>query len=230
MSAELRLIDPPSLMWRVGRLDAPCQFSWMAPEDRSQPGQARSNRFDVLGGGVLYAATEQETCFAEVTARLRTSPRVKLLLEDDPERGAHMEPDTISAEWRRRRALVGLNVLDEMPFVDVDHPDTIATLNDVLTREFVALGYDKNPVELADLTGPDRALTQAVALWVHGQTNEEGRHLYSGIYYKSRVMGRACWAVFDYCKWEIITQDAIDRNHPALVSAARRWDLSIHGT
>lgn len=54
---------PPDVLLRVGRSRAPLRFSTISPVDATLP--KAGNRFDVPGGGVLYAATKAEACYAE---------------------------------------------------------------------------------------------------------------------------------------------------------------------
>ena len=56
MPAEPRLVDAPEILWRLERATTPLlRFSRICPADAERP---CGNRFDVPGGGVLYAATE----------------------------------------------------------------------------------------------------------------------------------------------------------------------------
>jgi len=79
------LLTPGSrTLYRVGRSDRPLASSQITVEDAAQ---ARAgNRFDVLGGGVLYLSTTAQGCYAETLARLRPTATMRALLKDeDPE-------------------------------------------------------------------------------------------------------------------------------------------------
>ncbi|WP_150463200.1 RES family NAD+ phosphorylase [Nesterenkonia ebinurensis] len=136
--AELQLVDVPRSLWRVGRLPDALNFSALGAEDAQNP--RGGNRFDVPGGGVLYAATDAEGAFAETLARFRPSPAMRALPR---ERDEHfMEPGAVPADWRTRRRLVEFSLSDPLPFVDVDHPETHTALITALNGDLAVLGHD----------------------------------------------------------------------------------------
>ncbi len=61
-------------LYRVGRSDRPLALSRITVEDAAQP--RAGNRFDVLGGGVLYLSTTARGCYAETLARLRPTATI----------------------------------------------------------------------------------------------------------------------------------------------------------
>lgn len=61
--------SPGGPLWRVGRATAPYAFSWITPEIDAR--DDAGNRFDVLGSGVLYAASTPRGAFNEVSQGFR---------------------------------------------------------------------------------------------------------------------------------------------------------------
>lgn len=106
-------------MWRIGRLPDPLSFSEIDPVDATI--KRAGNRFDIPGGGVLYAASTPNGAFAETLARYRPTARMRNLPFD---RNEHlMAVGAIPADWRTRRQLVEFELNDPLPFLDVDAPD-----------------------------------------------------------------------------------------------------------
>lgn len=93
---EPRMVAAPDTVWRVARLGKGTEFSQIDPVDALSLNAG--NRFDVVGGGVLYASTLLEGCYREVLARLRPAPR-----SGRPRRG--WQPSHASGE--RRRVMAG---------------------------------------------------------------------------------------------------------------------------
>ena len=82
------------------------------------------NRYDVVGGGVLYFATKVQGCYAETLARLRPTARVRAVLRDEDN---FMLCGGVPQDWRFRRLQVGVTLEDALPFVDVEHPQRTST-------------------------------------------------------------------------------------------------------
>lgn len=99
----------PIDMWRVGRSTEPLRPSRIQPEDAASPG---GNRFDVPGGEVLYTATDARGAFAETVSRFRPTAAMLAL---PPEEDEHlMAVGSIPADWRNRRLLVRLKVIEPL--------------------------------------------------------------------------------------------------------------------
>lgn len=125
--AEPHLLAAPDTVWRVARLGKGTQFSEIDPVDALSLNAG--NRFDVVGGGVLYASTLLEGCYREVLARLRPAPGMADLDEDDDR---HMRAGNVAASWRENRRRFALGLPDALPFVDVEHQDTWNTLESAM--------------------------------------------------------------------------------------------------
>lgn len=184
--AEPHLVAVPDKVSRVARLGKGTQFSEIDPVDALSLNAG--NRFDVVGGGVLYASTVLEGCYREVLARLRPAPAMADLDEDGTR---HMRAGNVAASWRENRRRFALGLPDALPFVDVEHEDTWN-----VPEAAVAIPAGVSHLDVGHVRGPDRLLTRAIAAWVYAQTDEEGKPLYSGLRYLSRTGDFECWAIF----------------------------------
>lgn len=216
------MVASPREFWRVGRRPEPLNFSEISPIDAQS--RAGGNRFDVPGGGVLYAATRPEGAFAETLARFRPTAAIRALPREADEH--FMEVGAVPADWRTRRQLVRFCLDDPLPFIDVDHPATHAYLVQALPVQLAALGHDT--LDVASVRGKDRFLTRFLAEWLFGRVDEDGRFLYSGIRYGSRLGDYECWALFQGVSIVKVAATAIDRTDERLHRVARDFDLSVH--
>ena len=108
MEVSPALVTCPDRLWRVGRSPDPMNFAGITPEDASLP--TGGNRFDVPGGGVLYAASHATGAFAETLARFRPTTKMRRLPIDGDDH--LMMPGSVPADWRTRRQLANFS-LDE---------------------------------------------------------------------------------------------------------------------
>lgn len=208
----------PEELWRVARLGKGTQFSEIDPADALS--RNAGNRFDVVGGGVLYASTHIEGCYREVLARLRPAPGMSSLDEDK----GHMSAGNVAASWRENRRRFALAVPDALPFVDVEHQDTWTVLEATMTMPPGVLHLDVGHVR-----GPDRTLTRAISTWAYAQTDDEGKPLYSGVRYLSRTGEFECWAIFDGTTvLETAPAGELKKDDPALVRVAQDYRLTLH--
>jgi hypothetical protein len=220
--AEPVLVNCPNSLWRVGRSPVPLNFSIITAEDASQ---ARGgNRFDVPGGGVLYAATNPEGAFAETLARFRPTAAMRAIQFEVDEH--LMAVGAIPADWRTRRQLVEFGLDDPLPFLDVDQPATHTFLTEVMAEQLDAMHVDN--LDVAAIRGADRFLTRAIAEWAYVASDTEGRFLYSGIRYGSRLGPWECWAIFRGAEVIKPRAIAIQKTNPAIANVARAFDLTIH--
>ncbi|GAA1811319.1 RES family NAD+ phosphorylase [Nesterenkonia flava] len=220
--AEPKLVDAPVTLWRVGRHPNPLNFSRLTATDAENP--RGGNRFDVPGGGVLYAATRPQGAYAETLARFRPSAAMRKLRHEADEH--LMEAGAVPADWRTRRRLVNFTLHAPLPFIDVDHPATHTALMRALSTELTALGHDE--LDIAALRGKDRLLTRAIAKWAFTQTDDDGNPCYAGIRYQSRLGDYECWAVFDGAEIINSNPQVLSKTDRELLEIARIFDLSIH--
>ncbi|MGB7982733.1 MAG: RES domain-containing protein [Candidatus Nanopelagicales bacterium] len=141
------------------RRDDPLRFARISQTDATL---ARAgNRFDVPGGGVLYAASTAEGCFAETLARFRPSPAVAAAVREDP---GYMDPGGIPAAWREDRRLVSFALAAPLPFVDIDSTSTLLALGAQLHAELAPLGADE--LDRGGVYSANRRLTRILASWI----------------------------------------------------------------
>ncbi len=209
-------------MWRVGRQVSPVHFSKISPIEAAL--KDTGNRYDVPGGAVLYVASEPTGCYAETLARLRPSPRMRLLERDEE----FMLPGAVPWDWRSRRRLVRLRVRDALPFLDVEATETHTFLNDAIGRELAGLGLEEG-LNVSSVRGSNRLVTRAIAEWAYLAADDDGALRYSGVRYMSKLGDYECWAVFDGADCELLDEHDIDRDDPALQQIARAFDLTIQG-
>jgi hypothetical protein len=218
---EPHLVEAPPVMWRVARLGGGTRFSEIEPGDALSP--RAGNRFDVPGGGVLYAATNLEGCYREVLARMRVSPAAARLDEDD---GGHMRAGNIAASWRENRRIFAIETVGALPFVDVEHQETWNAIEDSM---LMPPGMDDTHLDVGHIRGPNRTLTRRIALWAYSRDDDEGRPLYSGIRYLSRTGDFECWAVFDGTEVvETMPPREITLQDEDLQRAAHDYGLTLH--
>lgn len=174
----------------MARADRPLVLSWISVEDAAQP--RAGNRFDVLGGGVLYLGSTALGCYLETLARLRPTARMRALLADeDPE---FMMCGAVP-DWRYRRLQLSVTLPGSLPFFDVEDPCTHEYLTATMARPLATL--DVPQLDVSDVRGRDRLLTRAIASWAYTARNDAGEPAYSGIRYVSRHGDHECWAVFN---------------------------------
>lgn len=212
-------VDVAGQVWRVARLGKGTEFSHIDAADAQSP--SAGNRFDVMGGGVLYAATTEEGCYREVLARLRPASNMSRFDEDDTR---FMRAGNVAASWRENRRRYALEVPEALPFVDVEHQDTWNAFE--VSR---SLPPDVEHLDVGFVRGPNRLVTRALAQWAYAATNDDGDFLYSGLRYMSRTGNFECWAIFDGTAvleaapaGEITTQD------DALRRVSNDYRLTIH--
>lgn len=221
-SPGLVLIEAPSRLWRVERVDPPLQFSRINAVDVNL--ERAGNRFDVPGAGVLYGASSPEGAYAETLAPFRPSASLIAKLAALQPQGGNVA-GSVPASWRLERRLRALTVPSALPFVDLDSPAT----HTALTRSapLTLLEHGVGTLDVATVRGPDRRLTRALAAWLYGQTDEHGSALYSGIRYESRLGPYECWAIFDGTIPQLLEEQAIELGDPALASVAQQYALTI---
>ena len=177
--------DPSGVLYRLGR--APDPLAW-APWRFVGAG-----RFDDPLGRfrVLYTAQQRRACFVEALAPLRLSLQV-LAAEQavahvgEPLPGA---PATLPPHWLRTRAIGRLRVQSSQHWLDLRALDTREALRAELAPVILRLGLPD--LDISAVSGPSRALTQAIARWAH-------EHEYQGIVYSSRFdRSFDCWAIFE---------------------------------
>lgn len=216
------LVSPNNHLWRVASRGNALRFSQIDPFEANSP--KAGNRFDVPGGGVLYASTEARGCFAETLARLRPSPAMRGLdFSSDPH---HMQPGSIARDWRLQRRKYELEMGDPLPFVDVEHEETRAWMTDLMGPDLER--YQVQAIDVHDIRGSNRLLTREIARRIYISTDEEGEALYSGIRYVSKLGDYECWAIFDGTPVDEFAAHPIEFNDPEMTHIVDLYGLTMH--
>lgn len=140
-----RVVTPPAKIWRVARLGMGTRFSWIDHVDAASP--HAGNRFDVVGGGVLYGATSLEGCYRETLARLRPAANAASLDEDSTD---FMRAGQVAASWRENRRRFSLTVLAPLPFLDAEDQGTWNAIEEAVTLPARVTHLDVGHVRGAD--------------------------------------------------------------------------------
>ena len=209
-----------STYFRVARSDQPLAFSSIGPTDAQL--SLAGNRFDVVGGGVLYLGTTARGCYAETLARFRPSAKVRAAVGDEP---GFLMCGGIPADWRARRLEVQVDLPDALLFVDVEAPQTHTYLTAAMAPVLAGLGVDALDVGL--VRGRNRLITRAIAAWAYSAADRDGAPLYSGLRYLSRLGEEECWAVFDGTAVEERARSPIQRNNPDLDLVSQSFGLTV---
>lgn len=133
----------------------------------------------------------------------------------------------VPQDWRLQRLLGSIRLVDPLPFLDVEAPETHEFLSEVLARDLVALGYEQ-PLDLSVVTNQDRRLSRLVAEYAYAATDDDGTPVYSGIRYMSRIAsGWECWAIFEGTAVELVDHSPIELDDAALQHVADLWSLRL---
>jgi hypothetical protein len=216
------VVDAPPTVFRVARRDGVLSCSRIDPADALLPDAG--NRFDVPGGGVLYAATRLDACYAETLARFRPSPRIREVVKG--EKDGFMVTGGIPQDWRLQRVRAVLGIEEALPFLDVEDPRTHGFLSEELSPMLVALGYGGQELDFSDLCNHDRRISRAIAEYAYTAHDDDGSPTYSGIRYMSRIDPRwECWAIFEGTKVLEIERTKIELHDPDFEAIVDMWGL-----
>jgi hypothetical protein len=138
----------------------------------------------------------------------------------------------IPADWRVRRLAVRVSFNDEegrfphgVQFVDVESAETREALRPELAALLAFYGYDDLDVPM--VRGRDRRVTRWISQWAYEATGDDGRPLYAGIRYVSRLNSDwTCWAVFDDVSIDELTRRPILVTDPDYRAVATLYGLT----
>ncbi|WP_454296046.1 RES domain-containing protein [Salana multivorans] len=187
----LAVVDVSRRVCRVGRATNPVGYSFIAPEvDRDD---ALGYRFDVVGAGVMYAATKPAGAYAETVQAYRPTAATYAATQ-------HVQPGlmvagNLPASWRTDRRLVTFALPGGLPFLDVEKPASHTALTRHLGAELTELGYAHLDVSL--VRSEHRLLTRLISVWAYLQELPDGSPRYGGIRFISKLGDHECWAIFD---------------------------------
>jgi hypothetical protein len=194
---------------------------------------------------VIYCATDPVGAFGETIARVR--PQLAEIpglaeIEHDPGNPEAVDaylhgmrdpqfPDRgiLPASWRLDRQLYNTELDPSLVFVDICAPESIEILRRQLAPVTSRLGL--TDVDFSTVIGPMRVFTQECARYVYEQLDQNGRSLYAGLRYESRLNPDwDCWAI---CHDRMVGRhqsglpETITADHPALHEVAAQFRLSI---
>lgn len=218
-----RVVALPEIVYRVARKGMGDAYARITPEDDRNP--KAGGRFDVLGGGVLYVASQPRTCYLETLAYLRPSPGIDLKAGHDD--SAFLAPGQVPAQWREDRTLYTLGPREEshLVFVDLADVETRTWLYRLLADELAVFGVSH--LDVPEVMHPNRAVSRALARLLYSITDEDGAPMFGGIRYASKYEGTAeCWAIFERYPVAVGGQARIDREDPTFAEAAKSLGLT----
>lgn len=162
------------------------------------------NRWDDSLGefAALYCASSAVAAFAETIARYREVPglldRIDAFLSGEPDSDYDfdLEPARVPDDYFADRYLGHVAIDPAVRFVDVDHPDTHASLAGPLRP--LLRRHRLRVIDRGVVFSPDRRLTRPIArhCWTLARTPDHRD--WAGLRYESRLRaGWECWAVWE---------------------------------
>lgn len=212
---------PAGRLVRIGRSSDPLRAAEIDPNDAALKGSG--NRYDVVGAGVLYAATDTIGALKETLRSFRPSEGVRTL-EDDS--SGLMRIGSVPASWREKRVIVEFELSQPLPFLDVERDDTLSFLEVELEEELAELGY--SALDSSHIRGADRLLTRMIASWAYQARDEHENLMFGGIRYSSRFQSHECWAIFSGNTFANTSERAIQLEDPDVQSVAQTFRLTLH--
>lgn len=245
---DLVVVAPPARVERVARF--PGDPFAPPPWAIALPNGTFGNRFDDPGAGpgqpleerfrTISCATQRAAAFGETIARFRPSLALLAQLAELEGGPGSFDPTalgitavagqtagTVPAEWWARRQVAATRLAPDLRFVDIAAAEALTHLRRALAPIADRLGIAD--IDLAAVTGPQRAFTQACARYLHEQRDELGAPRFAGIRYGSRLhRGWECWAVFaDRLRHQPEPPTRVEPGDPDLREAARVLGLVV---
>ncbi|SHE25385.1 Hypothetical protein ACGLYG10_1601 [Actinomyces glycerinitolerans] len=216
------LCKPTGPLYRIGRADSPFHFSEISPDVSELP--RAGNRFDVLGGGVLYAASTPTGAFVETLQSFRPTTAARAAVARDAP--GLMIAGSVPRDWRERRRLARLTLEEPSPFIDVESSDAWPVLEDALAPELSLLGVSH--IDVSIVRGSNRLVTRLLARWAYLASSASGEPAYGGVRYMSKLGPFECWAIFDGVQWNPAGQTRITKQDAAYREACALLELVAH--
>ncbi|MGC2108040.1 MAG: RES domain-containing protein [Candidatus Korobacteraceae bacterium] len=207
---------PTQSIYRVARHPD----AWQLPDWSRAKDGTFGNRFDDPESEyrVLYASSQQVSCFVETLARFR--PDLALLEELKAIEGEDdfLPVGEVPLNWCSNR-VIGTAAADGS-YADIYGAEWIAALRRKLGSECLRLGFPD--LDAVALQSPSpRILTQLASRVVYDMG-------LAGVYFRSRYgHNLENWALFEPCRIGGMRSDRVGRDHPALKEALRILGLKF---
>jgi len=210
---------PTQPIYRVARYPD----AWQLPDWSRAKDGTFGNRFDDPESEyrVLYASSQQVSCFVETLARFR--PDLPLLEELKAIAGEDdfLPIGEVPLNWCSNRAIGTATA--EGNYADILGAEWIAGLRRKLASECLRLGFPDLDAVALQSSSP-RTLTQLVSRVVYDMG-------LPGIYFRSRYgHNLENWALFEPCRLHDLKSDRVGVEHPALGEALRILGLKFAGS
>ena len=208
--------SPVENIYRVARYPD----AWQLPDWSRAKDGTFGNRFDDPESEyrVLYASSQQVSCFLETLARFR--PDLGLLEELKEIEGDDdfLPLATVPLKWCLNRVIGTASA--EGDYADICGAEWIARLRRRLASECLRLGFPDLDAAALQSSSP-RMLTQLVSRVVYDMG-------LPGIYFRSRYgHNLENWALFEPCRIRDVKSVRITADHPALAEALRILGLKF---
>lgn len=186
------VVNPPARLFRVGRDTSPVAFSYITPDVDEE--DDRGFRFDVLGAGVMYAATMRAGAYTETVQQFQVTARTaQWARRSQPHL---MVNGNLPYDWREHRRMVSFRLDVSLPFLDVEATQSHTSLTSHLAGDLAELGVDKLNVSV--VRSDRRRVTRLIAMWAYLQEDAStGAKRYAGIRFVSKLGDHECWAIFE---------------------------------
>jgi hypothetical protein len=207
----------PNALFRIGRQPDP----WQPPDwSRASPDGTFGNRFDDPQGNyrVLYAASQELSCYVEPLARFRLDLALLAELKEIEGDDDFFPLGEVPNEWCEGRLLGTASANGD--YADIYASDWVAFLRANLASECLRLGVSDLDAAVLQNYSP-RRITQLASLRIY----ERG---FSGIYYRSRFgHDLENWALFEPFRITPIDSKDISVDDPILREALDLLGLKI---
>jgi hypothetical protein len=169
---------------------------------------------------VLYLAARRRGAFVESLSHFRPALPLLAARQQIQHLAESLPPLVVPRKWRHQRGIGQLRVRPGQRWLDLRALATRERLRQELAP--LLLELDLPDLDVAQVVGPSRVLTQAVARWAY----ERGA---AGLVYHSRFdASLTCWALFEGAGFDAVgSPAAITADDPDLVAVARLFSLAI---
>lgn len=240
--AEPRLVSAPARgLRRVVTLGAAGTF----PAPSVEPGEAASGELDGIRRfedprgvfGVLYCGSSDEAAYGDDIAQYRPRERKGRTLRDlltdyfgagepDP---VEPVPGELPSSYFENRVVETILPRDDAVFVDLDAPDTLASLDERLGEVLAEHGLSR--FDRGVVMGPSRRVTGAIARYFFSLSQHPGFGSLIGLRYTSRFADDwERWAIWNPEHIYVLGDEPgrpVTRDDPSLQAAAARLRIAL---